>query len=126
LTSTEYDLIYDLEGKRTATRQKKASKLRAIYVGERKILVDGVNSIKAKTYIFRVAMIAEGEGIREAERLAREYLLPNGKSTSKKEWLKMRGRATIIDAEGSEAEGEVHWYECKDIGRVEYKLKGWY
>ncbi len=98
---------------------------RIIHVIE-KIQLDQSLSIKEDSRISRVKAIVKGDKIRNVERLVNEHPLQNGSSSSKKDWLKMRGTAIIVDeADGSEGKGEVHWYECKNIGKVEFKLKRW-
>ena len=43
--------------------------------------------------------------------------------TSPKDWQKVVGTAIIDIGNGKKA--EIHWYQCKDIGKVEYKIKRW-
>lgn len=80
--------------------------------------------IKEGTEVTGVKVIAEGTGIRDVNRLIQEYPLENGKLTSAKDWYKVRGTAIIIDSETKkEFKAEIHWYQCKNIGKVEMKIK---
>ena len=45
--------------------------------------------------------------------------------TMPEDWMKVRGTATV-ENNGETCEAEVHWYQCKDIGKVEFKAKRWY
>lgn len=78
--------------------------------------------MKQGTYVTGVKVIAKGKKIREVNRLIETYRLPNGKKTLAKDWMKMRGTAVVTDGK-IEHIGEVHWYQCKNIGKVEWKVK---
>ncbi len=78
--------------------------------------------LKQGSTVTGVKVIAEGTEIREVERLIRDYPLSNGEKTKAKDWFKVRGTATITDG-ANEKVIELHWYQCKDIGKVEYKQK---
>ena len=78
--------------------------------------------LKQGSMVTGVKVIAEGTEIREVERLVRDYPMPNGEKTKPKDWFKVRGTALITDGE-NEVIAELHWYQCKNIGRVEYKQK---
>ncbi len=78
--------------------------------------------LKPGSTVTGVKVIASGEEIREVERLIRDYPLPNGEKTKSKDWYKVRGTAVVTDGVTESVE-EVHWYQCKDIGKVEYKQK---
>src|SRR5690606_34904022 len=85
----------------------------------------GSNAVlKEGSYITGVLPIAEGEKIREVQRLISSYPLQNGSITSPKDWKKMRGTATVI-LDGQERTAEIHWYEATNIGKIEYKVKRW-
>lgn len=71
-----------------------------------------------------VKVIGEGEKIREVQRLIRDYPLPNGLQTKAQDWYKVRGTAVITDGM-TEKIKEIHWYQCENIGKVEYKIKNW-
>jgi hypothetical protein len=86
----------------------------------------GKNAVlKEGSYITGVIPIAEGEKIREVQRLIKSYPLQNGSLTSPKDWKKMRGTATVI-YDGKERTAEIHWYEAPNIGKIEYKIKRWF
>ncbi|MBQ7478988.1 MAG: hypothetical protein IJT01_08865 [Selenomonadaceae bacterium] len=53
------------------------------------------------------------------------YKKANGDMTMPEDWMKVRGTATV-ENNGETCEAEVHWYQCKDIGKVEFKAKRWY
>ena len=78
--------------------------------------------LKAGSTVTGVKVIATGEEIREVNRLIMNHLLPNGEKTKAKDWYKVRGTAIVTDGVNESVE-EVHWYQCKDIGKVEYKQK---
>lgn len=80
--------------------------------------------IKEGSHVTGVKVIAEGTGIRDVQRLINTYLLPNGNLTSAKDWYKVRGTAILFDTiTGKEYKAEIHWYQCKNIGKVEFKEK---
>ena len=62
-----------------------------------------------------VEVIAAGRGVRSANRLRRHF--GSGR------WRKMKGEATIKEADGTIREAEVHWYEAHGIGRRGWKIK---
>ena len=69
-------------------------------------------------------IIAQGEQIRDRKRLVQQYPLPNGNLTSEKDWYKVRGTANLFNTETKKKmKAEVHWYQCKNIGKVEFKFK---
>ena len=88
--------------------------------------IEGKFSIKQGTYIQNVVVIA-GKGVRrdidDIKRLVREHKKENGEETSPKDWQKVTGIAIIDVGKGEKA--EVHWYQCKDVGKVEFKIKRW-
>jgi len=65
--------------------------------------------------IDHVVTFATGAGIREVERLRKQY--------GKGRWRKRKGIARIKLADGSLVVAELHWYEATGIGRKEYKIK---
>lgn len=69
-------------------------------------------------------VIAEGEKIRDVNRLIETYPLSNGQKTQAKDWYKCRGTAIITDGV-KEIVKEIHWYQCENIGKVEFKFKTW-
>lgn len=58
-------------------------------------------------------IIAAGRGIRDVNRLVRRY---GGRVRN---WMKKS--SPIIEIQQRRA--EVHWYECRGVGRVEQKIK---
>lgn len=80
--------------------------------------------IKKGSTVTGVKVIAEGEKIRDVNRLIETYPLSNGQKTQAKDWYKCRGTAIITDGV-KEIVKEIHWYQCENIGKVEFKFKTW-
>ena len=80
--------------------------------------------LKPGSMVTGVKVIAQGEKIREIQRLIKKYPLPNGELTKANEWYKVRGTALITDGNEEQIK-EIHWYQCENIGKVEYKVKDW-
>jgi len=59
--------------------------------------------------------IAVGRGIRELARLRKFH--GHGR------WRKRKGAATVLLADGTIREAEVHWYEASGVGKKEFKIK---
>lgn len=70
-----------------------------------------------------VKTIAEGSQIRDVQRLIATYLSSSGKPTSVKDWLKKRGTGDVDIRGESSAKVELHWYEARNVGKVEMKVK---
>ena len=80
--------------------------------------------IKENTEVTGVNVIAEGTEIREVKRLIQQYPLENGNLTSANDWFKVRGTATLFNTKTKkEIKAEIHWYQCKNIGKIEFKFK---
>jgi len=62
-----------------------------------------------------IETIAINRGIREVERLRKNY------GTGR--WRKRKGIATVRLPDGTARTVELHWYEATGIGRKEYKIK---
>lgn len=80
--------------------------------------------IKKGSTVTGVKVIAAGENIRDVKRLIETYPLPNGDKTKAQDWYKCRGMAIITDGT-KELVREIHWYQCENIGKVEFKFKIW-
>lgn len=78
--------------------------------------------IKKGSTVTGVKVIAAGEKIREVQRLIRENPLPNGEKTKVEDWYKCRGTAVITNGTEEEIK-EIHWYQCENIGKIEFKTK---
>ncbi|MDY7048004.1 MAG: hypothetical protein RPG89_05125 [Microcystis panniformis WG22] len=65
--------------------------------------------------ITNIEIIATGTGIRNRERLQKQY--------SKGKWRKLKGIAQVQLPNGIVRLAEVHWYEAHGIGKKEFKLK---
>ena len=101
-----------------------------IYVKKDKIeLKQSISSdkiyLKQGTHITGVKVIA-GKGVRrdidDINRLVNTYKLSNGELSVKDDWQKVRGTAIVTDGV-NELKAEVHWYQCENIGKVEWKIK---
>ena len=97
---------------------------KTFYVSVEKPLRDGVWSIKKGSTVTGVKVISQGEKIRDVQKLVNKYPLPNGNLTDAKDWHKVRGTALITDGV-TEQFKEIHWYQCENIGKVDFKLKRW-
>ncbi len=78
--------------------------------------------IKKGSTVTGVKVIASGEKIRDVKRLIGKYLLPNGDKTEAQDWYKCRGTAIITNGK-EERLTEIHWYQCENIGKIEFKEK---
>ena len=65
--------------------------------------------------IERIETIAFNHRIRELRRLIDQY--------GEGRWLKRKGLARIVYADGTMERAEIHWYEARGIGRKEIKHK---
>ena len=72
-----------------------------------------------------VKVIAHGEKIHDIKRLRETYLLSNGEYTEVKDRYKVRGTAEVTDGVYTYKEAEIHWYQCENIGKIEFKIKRW-
>ena len=80
--------------------------------------------IKKGSTVTGVKVIAAGDKIRDVQRLIETYPLSNGEKTKAQDWYKCRGAAIITDGV-KEIAKEIHWYQCENIGKVEFKFKTW-
>lgn len=87
-------------------------------------LIQGTWFIKHGTTVTGIKAIAVGEEIREVDRLIEKYKKSNGEDTKVKDWIKARGTAILSDGENT-VRSEVHWYQCLDVGKKEFKAKRW-
>lgn len=81
--------------------------------------------IKQGSTVTGVKVIAQGSKIREVQRLVDRYILPDNAKTNVEDWYKVRGNATVTNGAVTYVNCEIHWYQCKDIGKVEFKVKVW-
>ena len=81
--------------------------------------------IKKGSTVTGVKAIAEGEKIRDVKRLIETYPLSNGEKTQAQDWYKCRGTAIITNGTETFVNCEIHWYQCVNIGKVEFKVKVW-
>lgn len=97
---------------------------KTFFVQTERPLRDGTWFIKKGSKVTGVKVIATGEEIREVQRLINENLLPNGEKTKAQDWYKCRGTAILTDGTNEKVR-EVHWYQCDNIGKIEFKEKRW-
>ena len=117
------EAIKEIESTPFKTRIALGAMARRFYVETEKPLqyVDELY-IKPGTYVEGVKVIAAGNKIHDIKRLINEYKLPNGDLTKPEDWFKVRGRATITDGTKDYGTREIHWYQAKNIGKVEFKF----
>ena len=80
--------------------------------------------IKKGSTVTGVKVIAAGDKIRDVQRLINENLLPNGEKTQAQDWYKCRGTAVVTNGTEEKIK-EIHWYQCTNIGKIEFKIKEW-
>ena len=81
--------------------------------------------IKKGSTVTGVKVIAAGANICDVNRLINEYSLQNGEKTKAQDWYKCRGTAVITNGTETFVNCEIHWYQCENIGKVEFKVKIW-
>lgn len=72
-----------------------------------------------------VWIITEGEKIRIVDNLVRDYKQPNGNDTNKRDWKKVVGYGIVQLSNGTTQKAEIHWYQCDNVGKREFKVKKW-
>ena len=82
-------------------------------------------AIREGSTVTGVKVIASGREIRDVDFLVERNLLPNGEKTRIEDWYKCRGTAEITNGEKTYRDCEVHWYQCENIGKIEFKVKKW-
>lgn len=80
--------------------------------------------LKQGSTVTGVKVIAQGEKIRDVRYLIEKYPLPNGEFTKAEDWYKVRGTAVVSNGVEEQIK-EIHWYQCENIGKVEFKVKEW-
>jgi hypothetical protein len=65
--------------------------------------------------IANIETIATGRGVHIRRYLDRSY--------GKGHWRKMKGIATVRQADGIICQAEIHWFEAHGIGRKDFKIK---
>lgn len=98
---------------------------KTFFVQTEKPLRDGTWFIKKGSKVTGVKAIAEGEKIREVNRLIETYPLPNGQKTQAQDWYKCRGTAIVTNGIETFVNCEIHWYQCANVGKVDFKVKIW-
>lgn len=98
---------------------------KTFFVQTEKFLRDPEWFIKKGSTVTGVKVIAAGENIRDVQRLIETYPLANGDKTKAQDWYKCRGTAIITNGNETFVNCEIHWYQCENIGKVEFKVKRW-
>lgn len=98
---------------------------KTFFVQTEKPLRDGDWFIKKGSKVTGVKVIAAGEKIRDVQRLIETFPLPNGAQTKAQDWYKCRGTAIVTNGKETFVNCELHWYQCENIGKVEFKVKIW-
>ena len=95
------------------------------YVSSPKDMREEQWKLKEGSTVTGIKAMATGNNIRDVDRLVNEYKKSNGDFTKADDWIKVRGTAIVTDGI-TDKKAEVHWYQCKYIGKVEFKVKRWY
>ena len=95
------------------------------FVQTKKPLSEDQWYIKKGSTVTGVKAFATGEKIHDIKRLIESYPLPNGEKTQAQDWYKCRGTAVVTNDTITYANCEIHWYQCENIGKVEFKVKIW-
>lgn len=98
---------------------------KTFYVKTDKPIGDGLWYMKQGTTVTGVKVIAKGLGIRCINSLIEKNPLPNGEKTKAKDWYKCRGTADVTNGKQVSKNCEIHFYQCQNIGKIEYKVKIW-
>ena len=70
-------------------------------------------------------VIATGSKIKIVNELIKNYKLPNGESTSINDWQKVVANGIVVLADGRKQKAAIHWYQCRNLGKKEFKVKKW-
>ena len=97
---------------------------KTFFVQTEKPLRDGEWFIKKGSTVTGVKVIAAGENIRDVQRLIDENPLQNGEKTKAQDWYKCRSTAIITNGIEEKVK-EIHWYQCENVGKIEFKEKRW-
>ena len=82
-------------------------------------------TLKEGSEIKNISLIARGHGIKIVATLIKNHKRTNGTSTKATDWTKKKGFGTVIDKNGHERDAELHWYECRGMGKIDFKVKAW-
>ena len=53
------------------------------------------------------------------------YKRQDNTDTKATDWSKKKGIGTVVSKDGKNLKAELHWYECKGIGKKDFKVKKW-
>lgn len=74
--------------------------------------------------ITNIVSFARGKGIDDIQRLKDTYKRKDGKTTIDDDWEKCKGNG-IAHKNNKKRGAEIHWYQAKNVGQVEHKVKRW-
>ncbi|MDR3302942.1 MAG: hypothetical protein LBS86_00850 [Treponema sp.] len=86
------------------------------------IALDEGFTLKKGATLTAVKVMAAGSKIHDVNYLVQQNPLPNGKLTSPQDWEKVRGTAIVSDGKSTKTV-DIHWYQCKNIGKIGFKIK---
>ncbi|MBQ9377158.1 MAG: hypothetical protein IJU05_05095 [Schwartzia sp.] len=125
----KYDIIQDMEKENIESRFEVQRTLSAMakqfHVSSPKDMRGEQWTLKEGSTVTGITAMATGKKIHDVTRLVNQYKKTNGDSTKAEDWVKARGTAIVTDGT-TDRKAEVHWYQCRDIGKVEFKVKRWY
>ncbi|MCC8014661.1 MAG: hypothetical protein LIO87_05650 [Eubacterium sp.] len=81
---------------------------------------DEVVTLKVGSTITKIVDFA-GPGKKNPVRKEAKLIKRYGGTVGK--WKHTRGEATVYNKDGSTSKAELHWFECKGVGRVELRVK---
>ena len=81
--------------------------------------------LKEGSKVTDIELIARGNGIKKVQSLINDYPRQDGSKTTASDWTKKKGNGTVVDSEGKQRDAELHWYECKGLGKKKFKVKKW-
>ena len=95
------------------------------YVKTSKVMDQTGWYVKEGSSVTGVKVIASGQNIRDVNYLIENNPLPNGEKTKISDWYKVRGTATVTNGKETFINCEIHWYQCRNIGKIMFKVKVW-
>lgn len=86
---------------------------------------DNSFTLKEGSVVTNIELITKGRGIDKVNKLIKLYKRQDGTDTNATDWSKKKGIGTVVSNNGQELKAELHWYECKGIGKKDFKVKKW-
>ena len=135
-THVEYDKLCNAEEETTYVDRKSkvvvivpktlGARARKFYVSTTKPVKEGNTakwSLVEGSEIKCVTIISKGNKIRDVDRLRNMYK-DKERTTKIEDWEKVAGIGVVTNGE-KRRKCELHWYQCKNIGKIEFKVKKW-